>query len=161
MGTTPTTLSQAEIDEYSIRHHIELVLTADGWMPPVEVFDVSDGWPVYENLYVPGVYVLVQEGEAVHVPYELGSHAKRREVFIQIFAKNDAQRVRLAEKISDMFRDIIPIYDYVTGNETTPSVAAEFETDSVGWRKLTQTRNTPTKERWRSVVTASLRRVAT
>lgn len=152
-----TTLSQAEIDQGSIIHHIELQLAVKGWTT-VTVKDISDGWPVYEEIVVPGVYVLVDNSAALQ-PFELGSHAKRRQVFVHIFAKNDAQRTRLADHIEDMFRDIIPIYDYVTGNEVTPDIADYFETDSVGWRKLITTRNTPDKEKWRSVVTANLRRV--
>lgn len=156
---TPTDLSQAEIDNYSIRHNIELVLAAQGWTT-VQVFDVNDGWPEYEELYTPGVYVLLNESETVRVPYELGSHAKQWSVFIHIFGENDAQRVRLAETIAEMFRDIVPIYDFVDGNEANPDVVDYFETDSAGWRKISVTKNAPVKERYRSVVRASLRRVS-
>lgn len=157
---SPTELSQAEIDSYSIRHHIETYLADNNWTT-VRVFDVADGWPVYEDIWLPGVYLQLEGTDTVLVPYELGSHAKRRRVYIHIFGENDAQRVRLAESIAEMFRDIIPIYDYVDGNETSPDEVGYFETDNAGWRKLIQTRNTPTKERFRSVVSATLRRVAT
>jgi hypothetical protein len=158
---SPTELSQAEIDSYSIRHHIKLLLAAEGWTT-ARVFDLSDGWPEYQDLYTPGVYVLVEASDAAWVPFELGSHAKRRQAFAHIFGENDAQRVRLAETISEMFRDIVPIYDYVTGNEEDEDLTASdyLETDSVAWRKLITTRNTPDKEKFRSVVTATLRRVA-
>jgi hypothetical protein len=157
---SPTTLSQAEIDSYSIRRFIESTLAADNWTT-VRVFDVADGWPVYEELYVPGVYFQLDGGDTVLVPFELGSHAKRWRVFVNIFGQNDAQRVRLAETIAEMFRDIVPIYDFVTGNEANPDVVDHFETDNAGWRKLISTRNTPDKERWRSLVSVTLRRVAT
>ena len=158
---SPTELSQAEIDNYSIRHHIELLLAAEGWTT-ARVFDISDGWPEYQDLYTPGVYVLIEASDAAWVPFELGSHAKRRQAFVHIFGQNDAQRVRLAETISEMFRDIVPIYDYVTGNEEDEDLDTSdyFETDSVAWRKLITTRNTPDKEKFRTVVTATLRRVA-
>lgn len=158
----PMTLSQAEIDQYSIIHHIELQLAALNWNT-VKVHDVSDGWPDYEELWVPGVYVLVGDSDALRggapIPYELGSHAKARRVFVHIYGQNDAQRTRLADTIEDIFRDIVPIYDYIDGNEVTPTIVDHFETDDVGWRKVINTRNTPEKERFRSVVTARLRRV--
>lgn len=159
--TSPTELSQAEIDNYSIRHAISLTLADQGWNT-VQVFDVDDGWPDYEELVVPGIYVLIDETNTVLVPYELGSHAKRRMVFVHIYAKSNSQRVRLAEMIADRIRDILPIYNYVTGNEETDDldVVDYFETDNAGWRKIIQTRQTPVKERFRSVVTANLRRVA-
>lgn len=153
----PLTLSQAEIDQYSIIHHIRTNLANLNWTT-VTVSDVSDGWPVYEELQVPGVYVLVEQSTAMQ-PFELGSHAKARRVFVHIFGQNDAQRTRLADTIEDIIRDIIPIYNYVDGNEDSPDISDYFETDEVGWRKLIQTRNTPDKERFRSVVTARLRRV--
>ena len=77
----PTTLSEAEIDSYSIRHYLTLQLAAESWTT-VKVFDVSNGWPVYEQLYVPGVYVLVDNSRA-RIPFELGSNAKRRQIFIE------------------------------------------------------------------------------
>jgi hypothetical protein len=158
---SPTELSQAEIDNYSIRRAIELALATEGWTT-VQVFDIDDGWPEYEELVVPAAYVLLDETDTVLVPFELGSHAKRRSLFIHIFGRSNSQRVRLAEMIADRIRDIIPIYNYVTGNEESGDldVVDYFETDNAGWRKIIQTRQTPIKERYRSLVTASLRRVA-
>lgn len=153
----PYTLSAGEIDTYSITHYLSTQLAALNWTT-VTVTDVSDGWPVYEELKVPGVYISLGDSRAM-APFELGSDAKRRLVSVDIFGQNEPQRTRLAETIEDLFRHEIPIYNYVTGNESDPAIADYFVTDEVGWRKLPAFTDTPAKERWRSVVSATLRRV--
>lgn len=152
----PTTLSKAEIDQYSITYHIQSGLAALDW-DTVTVDQMRDGWPVYEEVRVPGVYVFVVD--STPAGFELGSHAKQRRAFIHIFGENDAQRTRLADTIEDMIRDIIPVYNFVTGNETAPVIGDYFATDDVGWEKIPSLTSSPEKERWRSLVTATLRRV--
>lgn len=151
----PTTLSQAEIDSYSIQFYVQSGLDALGWST-VQVNQVLNGWPVYEELNVPSVLVLV--GDSDLAGWELGSHGKSRTAFFYVFGENDAQRTRLADTIQDMVRDILPIYNFATGNETSPAIADYFETDSVGWEKIPSTTSDPIKERWRAIVTARLRR---
>lgn len=150
----PLDLSNAEIDQYSIEYHVQSGLDALGWEVPVH--QVTEGWPVYEQIEVPGVYVIIEESEVA--PFELGSHGKQRQAFLYIYGANDAQRTRLAETLEDMVRDIMLIYDFVDGNETSPDVLDEFVTDSVRWEKIPSIQTTPDKEKWRSVVTATLRR---
>lgn len=150
----PLDLSNAEIDQYSIQYYVQSGLDALGWTVPVQ--QITDGWPVYEQIETPGVYVIVEESEVA--PFELGSHGKQRTLFAHIYGQNDAQRTRLAETLEDMIRDIVLIYDFVDGNETSPDVLDEFVTDSVRWEKIPAISTTPDKEKWRSVVTATLRR---
>ena len=152
----PTTLSQAEIDQYSIQYYVQSGLDALGWST-VRVNQVMNGWPVYEELDVPGVYVICDASDLAGV--ELGSHGKSRTAFFYIYGENDAQRSRLADTIQDMVRDTIPIYEFVDGNETTPNSSEFFETDSVGWEKIPSTTADPKNEKYRSLVTARIRRV--
>lgn len=156
MVFSPTTLSDFEIDQYSLTRHIQSGLAAAGWTS-VTVDQSRDGWPDYEELRVPGVYVLMQT--STPAGYELGSHAKQRTAFIHIFGKNDAQRTRLGESIEDMIRDVVPIFNFVTGNETDPDFLEYFETDEVRLEKIPSLTITPDKEKWRSIVSATLRRV--
>lgn len=151
----PLDLSNAEIDQYSIKHYVQSGLAALGW-DTVFVDQVRDGWPVYEEIEVPGVYVLLENGEPA--PYELGSHGNGETAHCFIYGENDAQRTRLADTIKDFFRDTIPIFNFVDGNETSPEINDYFVTDSVRWEKIASTAITPDKEKWRSVVTATLRR---
>lgn len=156
----PLTLSQAEIDTYSIVHYLQSSLADLDWLT-VTVTDVANGWPVYEELKVPGIYVELGDSRA-QAPFELGSLAKYRTVTVFIFGQNEPQRIRLADTIEDLFsEDAIPIYDYVTGNEDDVdlTVVDHFVTDEVGWRKLPSFNDTPDKERWRALVRAELRRV--
>lgn len=156
----PNTLSAAEIDEYSLQHHLQTQLDAAGWNVPVTL--AQDGWPVNEEIVLTDetrarVYVLVAQGRLAS--YELGSHAKRRDAYIHIYADSDPIRVRLAEEITNLIRDVVPIYAFVTGNEANPSVAAYFATDSVLWRRIPALITAPTSEKFRAVVETTLRRV--
>jgi hypothetical protein len=65
----------------------------------------------------------------------------------------------LAETIENMIRDIVPIYDFTTGNESSPTIGDYFETDDVRWEKIPALSIAPEKQRWRSLVSATLRRV--
>lgn len=152
----PSTLSQAEIDQYSIQFYVQSGLDALGWST-VTVNQVLDGWPVYEELSPPSVYVLCQDSDLSGL--ELGSHGKSRTAFLYIYGENDAQRSRLADTIQDLVRDIIPIYNFVDGNETSPTITDNFETDSVGWEKIPSITADPKNQKWRAIVTARLRRV--
>jgi len=150
----PSDLSNAEIDQYSIQRYIQSGLDALGWS--IVVHQVTDGWPVYEQIETPGVYVSLEESEVAGI--ELGSHGKQRQLFVYIYGQNDAQRTRLAETLEDTIRDIVLIYDFVDGNEANPDVVDQFQTNSVRWEKIPSITTTPDKEKWRSVVTATLRR---
>ena len=152
---TTRTLSFAEIDEYSIRYYIQDRLSAWNWT--LEVKPMDDGWPEFEDVRAPGVYVDVQHRDASGV--ELGSMGSGLIVVVQIIGQNPAQRTRLAELIKGIFRDTVPIYDFVTGNEDPPTPTGEyFITDDVGWDKVPSTYTDPDKKRWRANVTAELRR---
>jgi hypothetical protein len=151
----PSVLSEAEINSYSLAYHVQSGLAALGW-DTVFVDQLTDGWPVYSELEVPGVYVFVQDSTPSSP--ELGSHGKRVNALMYIYGQNDAQRTRLADTLEDMIRDIMPVYDFTTGNETSPTIKDYFETESVRWEKIPNLTNAPDKEKWRSVVSALLRR---
>jgi hypothetical protein len=155
--TTKNYLSVAEISEYSIRHYIQDRLNAWNWNVSVKSSD--EGWPDYEALEPPAVVVELRETEIAGV--ELGSHGSRFLVIVNVFGENEAQRTRLAELITkNVFRDTVPIYDYITGNEVDPPKTGEyFITDNVGWIKVPSAYTAPDARRWRASVTASLRRV--
>lgn len=150
-------LSVAEISEYSIRHYIQDRLTAWNWN--INVAPMDDGWPVYDELVLPAVAVELRSVDVAGV--ELGSHGSRLLVLVHILGDNEAQRIRLAELITkDVFRDTVPIYNFVTGNEVDPVATGEyFITDDVGWQKLPTAYTAPDTRRWRAIVTANLRRV--
>lgn len=153
---TTRILSNAEIDEYSIRYYIQNRLSAWNWR--INVKPMYEGWPDFEEVDVPGVYVDVRSRSVAGV--ELGSNGSDLLAIIQIFAQNPAQQTRLAELIEDIFRDTVPIYDYVTGNETDPLATGEyFITDDVGWEKIPSAYTGSDKQRWRAQVTAELRRI--
>lgn len=153
---TTRILSYAEIDEYSVRHYIQNRLSAWNWQ--IEVNPMYEGWPDFEEVDAPGVYVDVRSRSVAGV--ELGSNGSELLVIVQVFGQNPAQQTRLAELIEDIFRDVVPIYDYVTGNETEPSPTGEyFITDSVGWEKIPSAYTGSDKQRWRAQVTAELRRI--
>ena len=155
--TTKNYLSVAEVSDYSIRHYIQSRLMAWNWN--IEVQSSDDGWPDYEELVPPAVFVQLRTTEVAGV--ELGSHGSRFLVIVDVFGENEAQRTRLAELITkNVFRDTVPIFDFVTGNETDPAPTGEyFITDSAGWTKVPSAYTAPDNRRWRATVSASLRRV--
>lgn len=156
IDTTINYLSVAEISEYSIRHYIQSRLTAWGWN--IDVKPMDDGWPVYEEVSPPAVAVELRSVDVAGV--ELGSHGSSLLVIVDILGENEAQRIRLAELITKgVFRDTVPIFNFITGNETEPVATGEyFITDDVGWTKVPTAYTAPDTRRWRAVVTASLRR---
>lgn len=153
--TGPSTLSHLEVDRYSITHAIDLALSGSGWS--VNVDQVTDLWPSGDEIQPPAVYVLIANNRTA--PWELGAHGKQREVYAHIYATNDSERDRLSEEICDVFRDIIPIYGWSSGNETTPSVSGSFNTEGdVEFRHIPALANSPDVEKWRAVVQAILTR---
>lgn len=151
----PTTLSLTEIDRYSITHALQSGLDVAGWDVPVDM--VRDRWPTADEINVPAVFILMNANRTA--PWELGSHGKEREVFIHIYATNDSERDRLAEEITDIVRDGLPIYDWQDGNETNPSVVEYFSTEGdVEFRPIRALANAPKEEQWRAVVQATLSR---
>lgn len=158
LDTTKDYLTPAEIDEYTITDHISQRLVALGWNLNATPTSVMDGWPDYDTLAVPGVYVEITDIDKQGV--EMGSAGHRTLCLVHIFGKNHSQRVRLAELIRDMFARTIPIYSYTTGNEESLTPTGEyFITDSVGWRKLPSPLTASDKQQWRAQVTANLRRI--
>jgi hypothetical protein len=153
---TTRQLSVAEISEYSIRHYIQTRLTAWNWN--IDVKPMDNGWPVNEEVVLPAVVVELRSVDVAGV--ELGSHGSRLLVLVHIIGANEAQRTRLAELITkNVFRDTVPIYNFITGNETEPDATGEyFLTDDVGWSKLPTANTAPDTRRWIAVVTANLRR---
>lgn len=150
--------SDAEISEYSIRHHLNQRLSDFGWNLTITPSD--EGWPVYDSIVPPAIILFVREVQDAGV--ELGSDGAEYVVLTYIFGKSEAQRVRLAELIRKVFSRGVPIYNYVTGNETSPDPTGEYlesPVDSVGWQNIPHTYDAPDAERYRSVVTATLRRI--
>lgn len=150
--------SHAEISEYSIRHHLKKRLADNGW--DLEIMPSDEGWPGYESIVPPAIYLFVREKEARGV--ELGSGGGEYITFTYVFGHNEAQRTRLGELIANTFQRGIPIYNYVTGNETDPSPTGEYleaPVDSVGWQKIPHTYDAPDAEKFRLVVNATLRRI--
>lgn len=151
----PNVLSESEIGQYSVHHFVESGLAALGW-ETVFVDQIRDGWPEYAELRTPGVYVVCDDSEVTG--YELGSHGKRISARLYLYGENDSQRSRLADTLEDMIRDIIPLFDFTTGNETSPTIKDYFETESVRWEKIPNLTTAPDKERYRALVSATLLR---
>jgi hypothetical protein len=153
---TTRTLSAAEVDDYSIRYYIQKRLNAWNWT--VAVKDMDEGWPDFDEVALPGVYVDVNRSRDV-AGVELGSNGSRLLVVTQIIGQNPAQRTRLAELVEDIFRDTVPIYSFVTGNETDPTpTEGYFITDDVGWQKVPSVYTGSDNQRYRANVNAVLRR---
>lgn len=150
----PAELSNVEIDRYSLNKAITDDLVGLGFLVHVEI--AQDNWPVGAVIQVPGVYILTDTNE--NTGFELGAYGIRREVFIHIYGKNDADRYRMAEAMVRLFRKNIPIYDYVTGNEADPLPVGFLDTEDVDYRPIRPLTTTPDAERWRIVVHATLLR---
>src|SRR5574338_1491457 len=135
-ATDMTVLTDSDVSDYSIRHHLERRMAAFGYFIPIHSSD--EGWPVYEELQRPSIYVWF--GESANRGVELGSEGSQYIVSVQIFGRNDAERTRLADLIKKVFVRTIPIYNYVTGKEIDPDPTGEyFITDNVGWTKIPHT----------------------
>ena len=150
--------SAAEISEYSIRHHLEKRLADFGW--DLDIMSSDEGWPGYESIVPPAIYFFLREKADAGV--ELGSDGGEYITFTYVFGNNEAQRTRLGELIVKIFDRGIPIYNYVTGNETDPVPTGEYlepPVDSVGWEKIPHTYDAPDAEKFRLVVNATLRRI--
>lgn len=151
----PDSLSHILIDRYSVTHTLRNELADAGWNVSVDM--IRQGWPDAEEIDPPSVWVLMEINRTA--PWELGTHGKEREVFIHIYATNDSERDSLAEAICDIIRDIIPIYDWVTGNETDPPIVQYFNTvGDVEFRPIRAPTTAPKEEQWRAVVQATLSR---
>lgn len=151
----PNSLSLYEIDGYSLVYALQTGLDASGWDIPVDL--VRDHWPTVEEISPPCVWILMDFNRTA--PWELGSNGKEHEVFIHIYATNSSERNRLAEEITNLVRDIIPIYDWQDGNETNPAVVEYFNTQGeVEFRPIRAPFNAPKEEQWRAVVQATLTR---
>lgn len=156
--TGPSALSLAAIDKYSIEYAIYLALSGSGWqIPASSISHDTDLWPSGEEIIPPAIYVMFSDN-ATHA-WELGANGMRHNVQAHIYATNDSERDALAEEITNVFRDTIPIYDWETGNEDSPAVVDRFNTEGdVTWRHIPATASMPNVERWRAVVQAVLSR---
>jgi hypothetical protein len=151
----PEELSLYEIDGYSVVHSLQTGLDTSGWNVPVDL--VRERWPSGDEVVPPAVWVLMDFNSTA--PWDLGSHGKELEIFIHSFATNSSQRDRLAEEITNLVRDVIPIYDWQDGNETNPSIVEYFNTQGdVEFSPIRATLNAPKSEQWRAVVHATLTR---
>lgn len=155
----PSTLSTFEIDKASIRLTVQSGLAANGWTgtSAVPVKLARNGFPVAEEITLPSVYVELDESQVAG--WDLGSHGKSRLVFVHIFAKNDGMKERLAEEITNFFRDgTVQPLAFVTGAETSPASTGFYAVDSVGWRSIPMPAQATDADRWRARVRAELRR---
>lgn len=153
----PTTLSNAEIDIYSVRLAIQSGLNAAGWTQP-HVKLMQNGWPTAMQIQPNDIFVTFADSTVTGV--ELGSNGKSRELFVYIFGKTPAFRDRLAEEITNLIRDDgLSIFAFVDGTEATPAVVDHMTADDVRWRTVPMPSSAPEIERYRSVVIATLRRI--
>ena len=156
----PTSLSAAEVDQYSIRLCVQSGLTANGWTGSnaVPVKLAANGWPKPEAITLPSIHVHVPDG-ALDSP-ELGSHGKRREVKLYIFAPNDPSKIRLAEEVTNLFRDgTVSILNFVSGSEVSPASVGRYDVPEVGWRSIPMPTDAAEVDKYRATVSATLRRV--
>lgn len=152
----PEDLALITKDKFSVVYTLRNELAAAGWTT-VSVDYIRDHWPDAEEINPPSVWVLMDINRTA--PWELGAHGKERETFIHIYATNDSERDGLAETICDIVRDIIPIYDWQTGNETSPTLVEYFNTEGdVEFRPIRAPISAPKEEQWRAVVQATLSR---
>lgn len=156
----PTSPSTAEIDLWSIRLCVQSGLAADGWTgtSAVPVKLATNGWPVGEEITVPAIYVAYGDNDVAGI--EMGSHGKERQVRLYIIGSNDPMKTRLAEEITNLFRDErVSILNFVTGNETSPASVGRYQIDSVGWRPTPMPATATDADKWRALVAVTLRRV--
>lgn len=155
----PSTLSTAEIDKKSIRLTVQSGLAANGWIgsASVPVKLARNGFPVAEEITAPSIYVELDTSDVAG--WDLGSHGKARLVFIHIFATSDDMKERLAEEVTNLFRDgTVKPLAFVTGAETSPASTGFYAVDSVGWRSVPMPASATDADRWRARVRAELRR---
>lgn len=156
----PTTLSAVEVDRLSIRLCVQSGLAANGWTgsSAVPVKIARSGWPKPDAITLPSVHVAMGASDVAGV--EMGSHGKERLVNIYIFGANDTQQVRLAEEITNLFRDDkVQILEFVSGSEVSPASVGRYELDEVGWRPIPMPAQATEVDRFRATVSATLRRV--
>lgn len=145
-----------ELSEYSVRYHLANRLADFNLRIPI--YPSNEGWPDYETVQRPSIMLWI--GTMTDEGVELGSGGRGYVLTAHVFANNDAERARIGSVSMDIFKKTIPIYNYVTGNETNPVPTGEyFRTDDVGWERIPHVYNAPDAERWRAVVTATLARV--
>lgn len=156
----PTSPSTAEIDQWSIRLCVQSGLAANGWTGTraVPVKNATNGWPVATEITAPSIYVVL--GDTGIAGIELGSHGKERDVNLYVVASNDPMKIRLAEEITNLFRDgkVTPLA-FVTGQEASPAANGTYAVDEVGWRPTPMPASATEVDRWRATVRATLRRV--
>ena len=156
----PSSLSTAEVDWLSVRLCVQSGLAANGWTGSnsVPVKLARNGWPSPDQITLPSVYVAPPPSDVAGI--ELGSHGKARDMKIYIFGENDQQQIRLAEEITNLFRDDqVKILEFVSGSEVSPAAVGRFGVDEVGWRPTPMPAQATKVDRFRATVSAALRRV--
>lgn len=156
----PTTLSNVEVDWLSVRLCVQSGLAANGWTgsSAVPVKLARNGWPKPEAITLPSVHVAMGSSERAGI--ELGSHGKERLINIYVFGDRDGQQMRLAEEITDFFRDDkVQILAFVSGSEVSPASVGRYEVDEVGWRPIPMPAQATKVDQFRATVSATLRRV--
>lgn len=156
----PTTLSTVEVDWLSVRLCVQSGLAANGWTGSnaVPVKLARNGWPKAEAISLPSVHVAMGSTDVAGI--EMGSHGKERLVNIYIFGSKDGQQMRLAEEITNFFRDDkVQILAFVSGSEVSPASVGRYELDEVGWRPIPMPSSATEVDRFRATVSATLRRV--
>lgn len=153
----PTSLSNAEVDQSSIRLCVQSGLAAAGWTTvPVKL--TTNGWPAAKEITPPVIFV--DFGDSKVAGIELGSHGKERDVRLYVFATSEPMKIRLAEEVTNLFRDDkVSILNFVTGRETAPASVGRYEVDEVGWRSTPMPSTAVDVDKWRATVSATVRRV--
>lgn len=155
----PTSLSAAEIDLYSVRLCVQSGLAANGWTgtAAVPVKLASNGWPTADEITLPSIYVGFGDQEVAGI--ELGSHGKARDVDVYIYGKSDPQRMRLAEEVTNLFRDgQVSILDFSNLDNPSPASVDRYTIDEVGWRPVPMPSSAVDVDKWRAIVEVRLRR---
>lgn len=156
----PTSISTAEVDWLSVRLCVQSGLAANGWTGnyAVPVKLARNGFPAPEAITLPSVHVAPPPSDVAGI--ELGSHGKSRDFKLYIFGDNDQQQMRLAEEITNLFRDDqVKILAFVSGSETSPAAVGRYAVDEVGWRPIPMPAQATKVDQHRATVSAALRRV--
>lgn len=156
----PSSLSAAEVDLYSIRLCVQSGLAADGWTgaKSVPIKLAQNGWPKPEDITLPSVYVAFGPSDVAGV--EMGSHGKARDVRLHIYGNSDPMATRLAEEIVNLFRDDqVSILQFTSGSEVSPPSVGRYEVDEAGWRPVPMPASATDVDKWRALVSVTLRRI--
>ena len=165
----PSALSTVEIDWYSAKLSITSGLNANGWSQDpksVDVRLVENGWPsdtelaLYNDAHtdLPRVIVLLSMPNNSVAGFELGSNGKKRDLHADIYAYNEALKLRLAEEIVNLVRDDgLKVYDFTTPSSPT-ATTERYAVDELTWRAIPAMSTAPDVDKHRAVVRVVYRR---